>query len=164
MRKQGLRKIKNLAQGFLAASGKLFSYFWAPYFFTVICYCAREQTKKRSGQGLGNKFSFLHICLRLGFSALHLSINSVILQRTEIGLHLDQREGFKLSTWILFFSFQSSHSPFRSIMWNISNVYSRNISITVNVKQLFFLTRQFPPIEQSSCNAFPMSKITPNYL
>ena len=84
-----------------------------PHVLTATCYRARKQTKKRSWQGLENKFPFLHICLRLGFSALHLSINSVILQRTKIGSHPDQREGLNISTWIVFFSFQSFLPPFR---------------------------------------------------
>ena len=86
-----------------------------PHILKATCYRARKQTKKRSWQGLENKFPFLHICLRLGFSALHLSINSVILQRTKIGSHPDQREGLNISTWILFLSFQSFLPPFRLV-------------------------------------------------
>lgn len=85
-------------------------------------------------EGLENKFPFLHICLRLGFSALHLSINSVILQRTKIGSHPDQREGLNISTWIVFFSFQSFLPPFRLVTWNISHVYFSHLSIVVEVK------------------------------
>lgn len=72
-------------QKYFFKNGKIFSYFSSPAFFRSTCYPSTgKQMEKRSQQGLENKFPFLHICLQLALSALHLSINSVILQRAEM--------------------------------------------------------------------------------